>query len=54
MNLLKSFDWPGNIRELENTVKHAFMQEETTRIGIETVKEAVRSVDYVPKFWRAC
>ncbi|MCB0363415.1 MAG: sigma-54-dependent Fis family transcriptional regulator, partial [Bdellovibrionales bacterium] len=34
------YDWPGNIRELENVIEHAFILEETNLIGINALPEA--------------
>jgi len=32
MDKLKSYGWPGNIRELENVIEHAFVLEEADQI----------------------
>lgn len=40
MSSLKKYDWPGNIRELENVIEHAFILEETNLIGINALPEA--------------
>ncbi|MCB0412296.1 MAG: sigma-54-dependent Fis family transcriptional regulator, partial [Bdellovibrionales bacterium] len=32
-------DWPGNIRELENTIEHAFIWEESSRIQMSSLPE---------------
>lgn len=37
MALLKNYSWPGNIRELENVIEHAFVIETTTEITPESL-----------------
>ena len=39
---LKSYDWPGNIRELENAVEHAFVIESSDQLTVESFPEHVR------------
>lgn len=43
MNALKGYAWPGNIRELENVIEHAFIIEGTNRIHIESLPAIVVS-----------
>lgn len=40
LNLLKKYDWPGNIRELENVIEHAFILEEGTHITVPSLPES--------------
>lgn len=40
MQLLKRYDWPGNIRELENVIEHAFILEEGPHIRIQSLPES--------------
>ena len=49
--VLKRYEWPGNIRELENVIEHAFILEETNRLQIISLPEPVLSaagVDLTP------
>lgn len=36
---LKRYNWPGNIRELENIIEHAFILEEGTHITLQSLPE---------------
>ncbi len=40
MTLLKRYDWPGNIRELENVIEHAFILEEGTHVTVRSLPES--------------
>jgi two-component system, NtrC family, response regulator HydG len=40
MALLKKYDWPGNIRELENVIEHAFILEEGTHLTVQSLPES--------------
>ncbi len=42
LELLKSYRWPGNIRELENCIERAFIVESTPLIEIESLPESIR------------
>lgn len=37
---LKKYDWPGNIRELENVIEHSFILEETNHLTIGSLPES--------------
>ncbi len=39
--VLKKYDWPGNIRELENVIEHAFVLELTNTITLASLPESV-------------
>lgn len=39
LSILKKHDWPGNIRELENVIEHAFIMEETSLIRLTSFPE---------------
>lgn len=39
---LRLYGWPGNIRELENVVEHAFIVESSELIGLEALPEQVQ------------
>src|SRR3989338_850911 len=41
LSVLKKYSWPGNIRELENVIEHAFVLESENRIGLSSLPEAV-------------
>lgn len=41
LSVLKKYDWPGNIRELENIIEHAFILEETNQIQLSSLPEKV-------------
>jgi len=34
-SVLETYHWPGNLRELRNTIEHAITHCETTTIGVE-------------------
>lgn len=38
--LLQKYDWPGNIRELENVIEHAFILEEGPNITVQSLPES--------------
>lgn len=41
MECLKKYDWPGNIRELENVIEHCFILEEAKMIRITSLPENI-------------
>lgn len=41
LNALKKYDWPGNIRELENIIEHAFILEEGSHIHLSSLPETL-------------
>ncbi len=41
LNVLKKYNWPGNIRELENVIEHSFVLENTNSIALGSLPEAV-------------
>ena len=41
MNILKKHNWPGNIRELENVIEHAFVLESTHVISPASLPESL-------------
>ncbi len=41
LELLKKYRWPGNIRELENTVERAFIVESGSTISAQSLPEAI-------------
>lgn len=42
LDMLKSYRWPGNIRELENVVERAFIVENSNLITVESLPESIR------------
>lgn len=49
LEALKSYPWPGNIRELENVIEHAFIVENGSSISFESLTDAVKSHAAKPK-----
>ena len=41
MNVLKKYEWPGNIRELENIIEHAFILEESNTLQVASLPESI-------------
>jgi DNA-binding NtrC family response regulator len=41
---LRLYGWPGNIRELENVIEHAFIVESADTIGLESLPDHVASL----------
>lgn len=41
LSVLKKYDWPGNIRELENVIEHSFIMENTNLITLGSLPEVV-------------
>jgi len=41
MSVLKKYNWPGNIRELENVIEHSFVLESTNKLTLGSLPEAV-------------
>ena len=41
--VLKKYDWPGNIRELENIIEHAFILEESNMLQVNSLPESILS-----------
>ncbi len=43
-DLLLRYDWPGNIRELENVIEHAFVVESEARITVPSLPDSIRGL----------
>ncbi|MEK7358305.1 MAG: sigma-54 dependent transcriptional regulator, partial [Bdellovibrionota bacterium] len=43
MGVLKKYQWPGNIRELENVIEHAFILENGNTLTLSSLPESVLS-----------
>ena len=41
LSVLQKYDWPGNIRELENIIEHAFILEENGQISLASLPEPI-------------
>ncbi|MBI2601695.1 MAG: sigma-54-dependent Fis family transcriptional regulator [Deltaproteobacteria bacterium] len=41
MNALRMYNWPGNIRELENVIEHAFILENSEVINLSSLPEKI-------------
>lgn len=41
LTVLKKYDWPGNIRELENVIEHSFIMESSNVLSLSALPEVV-------------
>src|ERR1019366_2686228 len=41
LGVLKKYEWPGNIRELENIIEHAFILEESNMLQVSSLPETI-------------
>jgi hypothetical protein len=41
LNALKKYDWPGNIRELENVIEHMFVMETSNLLSLASLPDSV-------------
>jgi len=48
LDLLMKYNWPGNIRELENVVEHALVFSSTNGIMLQNLPEHLRKFESVP------
>jgi two-component system response regulator HydG len=44
MTALKKYSWPGNIRELENVIEHAFIIENGNKLGLMGLPEKITGI----------
>lgn len=42
LDMLKSYRWPGNIRELENVIERAFIVENSQQISLDSLPESLK------------
>ena len=42
IDIMKNYDWPGNIRELENVIEHVFVIETSQSITVNSLPEALK------------
>lgn len=47
LEALMAYQWPGNIRELENVIEHAFVIESSDAIGVGSLPENIRPIQEV-------
>ncbi|WP_243694529.1 helix-turn-helix domain-containing protein [Aquifex aeolicus] len=52
MKLLLEYDYPGNVRELENAIEHAVVVSSTSLIGPDDLPEEIRIGSKVKKKFR--
>jgi transcriptional regulator with PAS, ATPase and Fis domain len=45
LNAMKTHRWPGNIRELENVMEHAFVLESSDTINLASLPEKIRGLE---------
>ncbi len=43
LNVLKKYEWPGNIRELENVIEHMFIMENSNYLTLSSIPESLLS-----------
>ncbi|MGZ3692791.1 MAG: sigma-54-dependent transcriptional regulator [Bdellovibrionota bacterium] len=48
-DLLMKYNWPGNIRELENVMEHAFVIESSNEISAASLPDSIRGLSRVGK-----
>lgn len=41
LSVLKKYEWPGNIRELENVIEHMFIMEISSQLSVGSIPESV-------------
>ena len=46
LKVLCEYDWPGNIRELENAIESAIISSKNNKISIETMPENIKSFKF--------
>lgn len=44
LEALEGFHWPGNIRELENAIEHAFILESTSQLSFQSLPEYLKKM----------
>lgn len=49
LDTLKKYNWPGNIRELENVIEHSFIVENSNVITFESLPENIRTIANKPQ-----
>lgn len=48
MSIFMAYKWPGNLREMKNTIKRAVLLAKGTEIGIDDIPEDMRQTEVVP------
>jgi DNA-binding NtrC family response regulator len=41
LSVLKKYEWPGNIRELENVIEHMFVMENSSKLTLSSLPESI-------------
>lgn len=49
LNTMQAYDWPGNIRELENVIEHAFIIEGSDQIHAESLPLHIKETETAPR-----
>jgi DNA-binding NtrC family response regulator len=49
LEILKKYRWPGNIRELENTIERSFILEPSNSIQASSLPDNIRNATQVPQ-----
>jgi len=49
MEVLNKYDWPGNIRQLENTCRYITVMAPSTSITLDDIPNEVKNIDMNPK-----
>jgi DNA-binding NtrC family response regulator len=44
-DIMKNYSWPGNIRELRNTIEHCFIMESTDHINVASLPQKIKNED---------
>jgi DNA-binding NtrC family response regulator len=44
MNIIKNYNWPGNIRELENVIERTFIVTETNEISVQSIPVYIKEI----------
>ncbi|MCB0407654.1 MAG: sigma-54-dependent Fis family transcriptional regulator [Bdellovibrionales bacterium] len=45
LDQLKKYQWPGNIRELENVIERAFILEKSENISLQSIPDGIKKAD---------
>jgi two-component system nitrogen regulation response regulator GlnG len=48
MDILNEYNWPGNIRQLENTCRYITVMAPSTSITIDDIPDEVKNIEMIP------